>query len=330
MPPRTRVLGEEGIVTTPVGSTGSDKLTVLAIDDDEVDLQTIRRYLSKIEGFEHDLVECGDAENARKILAVRPIDVVLLDFRLGADNGLELLKTIRTSGATVPVIFLTGQGNEQIAREVARAGGDDYLTKKELTPEILGAAIHRVVESLSADQEQLGFDQMLHRMATEDHVTGLLKQHAFLAVLRQECARTERYDRPLTLMVVDIDSFAAVNTARGQDVGDQVLANIAVILRGILRTTDHFCRYEGDRFAVALTESNPAMALAAGERVCAYVRDREFPAGGGEPVRVTCSVSLVSIGSHDANADRAIIDAVAALAAAKQAGGDRVISAPTA
>ncbi len=303
-------------------------LTILGVDDDEVDLKTLRRYLAEIDGLDATLVECASAAEARRNLAKQPVDLIFLDFRLGADNGLELLKTIRTSGTTVPVVFLTGQGNERIAAEVARASGDDYLTKSDLSPAVLGESINRVMEAHTADQEQLGFDQMLHAMANEDHVTGLLKRHAFMDLLRQECARTERYKRPLSLLIVDLDRFAQVNETHGTEFGDRVLANMAVILRGVLRTTDHFCRYEGDRFAVALTETASELAVAASHRLREYVAKTPFSADGDREIAVTCSIGVKSVSAEDANAERALIDALAAMGQAKKAGGNQVVVAP--
>lgn len=304
---------------------GDTPLTILAVDDDEIDLQTIERYLGQIPDLKTDLITCGTASDARETIQSRQIDIAVLDFQLGADNGLELLKAIRTSGATVPVIFLTGHGDERIAREVARAGGDDYLTKRELTPEVLQESITRVLEKLTADQAQLGFDQMLHQMANRDQVTGLLKRHAFIDALRLECARSERYERPLSLLLVDLDRFGAVNDQWGHEAGDQLLGSMAVTLRGILRSTDHFCRYEGDRFAVALTETGKPLAAEAAERLRAYIEATPFSAGSGGEVRLTCSVGVAFIEAKDANAERALIDAGAAIAEAKSLGGNTVV-----
>lgn len=301
-------------------------LTILVVDDDEADVAMMQRYLSKSDAFSAQFAIANDAESARLTLAQQRIDVVLLDFRLGADSGLELLKMIRAAGATAPVIFLTGFGSEQLAAQVAREGANAYLSKDDLTEELLQATVSDVVTRCEAEQEQIGFDQALSRMATEDQVTGLLKRHAFQELLAQECARTERYERPLALLVLDLDGFQRVNEAKGRAAGDQILANTAVVMRGLMRTTDHFCRYEGDRFCVALTETNEALARNCAARLLDYVARTAFTVDGSAGISLTCSIGLTIIKPTDANAEGAIVDAMAALAEAKKAGGNRVVT----
>lgn len=306
----------------------ANPINILAIDDDPVDLQVLRRYLSKIDGLEFELLERTDSDGAHQALATQSIDLVFLDFRLGAENGLHVLKTLRSSGSTCPVIFLTGQGNERIAAEVRRAGGDDYLLKEDLSPESLKASMDFVLEAFAKEQEQIGFDQMLARMATVDQLTGLLKRHVFLERLSQECARAERYRRPLSLLAVDVDGFMNVVHDRGEAAADQILATMAVTLRGVLRTTDHFCRYEADRFLVALTETDRELALGAAARVTTHVRDSAYRADAGEPVDITCSVGVAVLDAEDPNAERALVDAFSAVARAKDRGGNCYVVLP--
>lgn len=301
------------------------RLNILAIDDDETDLALLQDMLEELDTLDFELATHTTAANGRRHLATQPTDLVFLDYRLGADDGLEVLRAIRQAGSTCPVIFLTGKGNEAIAAESRRAGSDDYLVKSELTPSRLGTSISYVLEEHAAEQEQQAFEDMLTRLATEDTVTGLLNRRSFMERFNGEIKRTERYGRPLCLMSIDLDKFAGVNEAYGRLAGDQLLATIAVILRGGLRTTDHFCRYRGDQFLVALTETGLDLGRGAAERVHRYVGETAFETTEGEQASLTATVALVVVHPDQADADRALIDALAAVGRGKAKGGDCVV-----
>ena len=302
-------------------------LRVVAIDDDDADLMILRRHMKQLTELRAEVTEARTPDEARTALARGAVDLVILDYHLGAEDGLDLLRDIRASGQMCPVIFLTGQGNEEVATQFKRAGGNDYLVKDELSPVTLRASIERVLAEHAAEQEQLGFEQSLIRMATEDRVTGLLNKNAFIELFVQELARAERYERPLTLMVMDLDGFHRVNEEVGTDGGDQLLASAAVVLRGLLRTTDHFCRFGADRFAVALTETGLDVAQPVAERVREYVQNTPFEGREGKPIALTCTIALKPIDVTNANVDRAIIDGFVAIGRAKAEGGNRVVVA---
>jgi len=168
---------------------------------------------------------------------------------------------------------------------------------------------------------------MLTRLASEDSVTGLLNRRSFMERFAGEIKRTERYERPLCLLAIDVDNFGRINDELGREAGDQILANIAVVLRGTLRTTDHFCRYRGDQFLVALTETDRALGVGAAERVHKYLRASAFAAGGEDQVAVTATVSLVVVDPANADPDRTLIDALATIGRGKANGGDCVVVA---
>ena len=131
------------------------RITVLAIDDDPGDLKILRRHLEAIPEWETELVAFNDWETARPELRRRTVDVILLDYLLGGETGLDILRQIRESGDERPVIVLTGQGNERIAAEITRAGADDYLIKGELTPDLLSRSIRYAIEYRQAEEDRL-------------------------------------------------------------------------------------------------------------------------------------------------------------------------------
>ena len=132
-------------------------LTIVAIDDDPVDLRLLSRNLEKIADFDTDVVSCRDWESARVEFQRLEVDVVLMDQLLGADRGVELIPKIRGAGVECPIILLTGQGSEEVVIEAMRAGAADYLSKSSLSPVSLRRSISNALEkhdlSLSVAQK---------------------------------------------------------------------------------------------------------------------------------------------------------------------------------
>ncbi|MEE8493631.1 MAG: HD domain-containing phosphohydrolase [Nitrospirales bacterium] len=116
-------------------------LDVCAIDDNEDDLYFLRRLLEKIPGRTISFRGFSDVDEGLTKLAIRPPDLVFLDFYIEGRTGLDILEEIRGSGVEAPVILLTGQGNERIAVEAMKGGAADYIPKGALTSETLQRAV---------------------------------------------------------------------------------------------------------------------------------------------------------------------------------------------
>lgn len=127
-----------------------DSLALLIIDDDEVDRMAVHRVLDKTE-LTFSLAEATSAEVALE-LTLDQFDCILLDYRLPDQDGLALVKRLRDTGSKVPLIVLTGHGDEQIAVELMKAGASDYLSKSKLSPEILQHMVRNAILVYRADQ----------------------------------------------------------------------------------------------------------------------------------------------------------------------------------
>ena len=119
------------------------QLNALVIDDDEQDFEILQRHLEKISEWTISATWLSHTSGLLNSKALREANIIFLDYLLGAQTGLETVKSIRSSGNILPIITLTGQGDEHIAVELLQAGADDYLIKSHLTP----ARIHRSINS---------------------------------------------------------------------------------------------------------------------------------------------------------------------------------------
>jgi signal transduction histidine kinase/CheY-like chemotaxis protein len=146
------------------GDAPAAALRVLVVDDDEVDRQAVRRGLARA-GVAAEVDEASGAADALAMVAVGRYDCVFLDYNIPGGDGLTLLKGIRQAGPQVPVVMLTGHGDEQVAVELMKAGAVDYVAKSGVTPERLAASLRYAVELARAEAETRAVQEELRASA---------------------------------------------------------------------------------------------------------------------------------------------------------------------
>ncbi|MGG6298189.1 ATP-binding protein [Leptolyngbya sp. AN02str] len=129
-----------------------ERYRVLVVDDDNVDRMAVRRAL-KTAGIAVDLSEAWDFSSAIETLKTQRFDCLFIDYRLPDKDGLELVRDLRHRGVQIPLIVLTGQGDEQVAVEMMKAGANDYLSKSRITPQNLARVLHSAVQIYQAQRE---------------------------------------------------------------------------------------------------------------------------------------------------------------------------------
>ncbi|MBD2518893.1 response regulator [Nostoc sp. FACHB-973] len=137
-----------------------ETLKILVVDDDEVDRMAVRRALIKA-GVQMNLSEVGDGNDAFSVLSSTTYDCVFLDYRLPDQDGLTLIQQIRASEIQVPLVVLTGQGDEQIAVELMKAGATDYLSKSRISSEILAHVLRNAIRVYRAEMQAALANQQL-------------------------------------------------------------------------------------------------------------------------------------------------------------------------
>jgi diguanylate cyclase (GGDEF)-like protein len=162
--------------------------------------------------------------------------------------------------------------------------------------------------------------------SARDGLTGVYNHRHFQEALQKELGRAERQNRPLTVLMLDIDDFKSVNDRYGHPVGDAILQRIVAEIRSEIRADmDLLARYGGEEFAVILPETPPGQAAEVAERIRRRIDERLFrPPESDEILRVTVSIGLATFPS-DAGTKRELIErADAALYRAKRGGKNAV------
>jgi len=160
----------------------------------------------------------------------------------------------------------------------------------------------------------------LRQQPGRDPVTGLPDARAFGARLTEELARARRHGMPLAVVTFDLDHFGALNERYGRKVGDEVLAEAALVLRLTLRESDVLARLGGDAFAALLPEADAAPARRAAERVRKALEEHHFP----RVSRITASAGIATSPRDGLEAVELMNAMDNALSVAKKSGGRRI------
>jgi diguanylate cyclase (GGDEF)-like protein len=160
--------------------------------------------------------------------------------------------------------------------------------------------------------------------ATVDPLTGIANRQAILRLVDEEIARAARYQRPLSVILADLDHFKRLNDAHGHQAGDLVLRHIGAILAGCVRTVDTAGRYGGEEFLVVLPETDADAAAAVAEKLRRIVAGSPVMLPDGGEICVTLSAGVAGGIGTVLRSDALVRDADAALYSAKALGRDQV------
>jgi diguanylate cyclase (GGDEF)-like protein len=168
--------------------------------------------------------------------------------------------------------------------------------------------------------------RIVEELSLTDPLTGLANRRHFDQKLANELARARRYQRPLALIVIDLDHFKMVNDQHGHPAGDEVLRQVAAALRRASRETDLPARFGGEEFALILPETELSFALLAGERLRMRIANESVRCSGAI-LAVTISAGVAGADGTSLPADAATLyhQADAALYRAKATGRNTVV-----
>ena len=285
-------------------------IKVLVVDDEEVICTLFATMLKQYNCYQ--VATTTDGHKVMDILRREPFDVVLLDMQMPAMTGIELLREITQIYEELPVIIITGYGTIEAAVEAMQAGAADFVTKP-VPAAVLNIRIQKVLEYARTQ-----------RLASTDGLTDLYNHRTFQQRLAHDVERANRYGRPLSLLMIDVDRFKLYNDMYGHPQGDRVLRDIAQLLREGSRTSDIVARYGGEEFALILPETDGASAQKIGNRL--RERVQHYPFAGEERLPGGHLTISVGVATHTPACTReALLQAAdAALYTAKRTGRNRV------
>jgi diguanylate cyclase (GGDEF)-like protein len=229
-------------------------MKVLAIEDDVGDARFLRACLTRQGLDAADLTHVSNMRDAIAAIGATAFDVVLLDLNLPDATGHECVERIQSANPEVPIVVLSGQGDEDFAVEILNRGVQDYLVKWEGDGRIILRSIRYAIERKRSESR-------LNYLASYDSLTGVPNRQYFQDHLDRVTRHATRYGRKLGVLFLDLDRFKIVNDTLGHKAGDRVLQVVVARLRSVIRSDDLLARLGGDEFAVLIEDVNGPLEL---------------------------------------------------------------------
>jgi diguanylate cyclase (GGDEF)-like protein len=282
-------------------------LRILVVDDKEIIRTTITQVL------EDDGYEVVNAVNGAEALALyekEHFPIVITDIYMPEMTGIDLLAAIRKIDEKTQVIVMTSYASVDSAIATIRSSAYDYLVKPFEDIELISNVVHRAAEKIRLQQQTERLIEMLKQkteqleqsnaklqsLATRDSLTGLYNHRYFQESLTAELNRAKRYQRPFSLLFIDLDFFKTFNDTHGHQQGDKLLNALSHLFLETFRKTDIVCRYGGDEFAVILPEEPNESARRIAAKL--HARVAEYPFEGREVMPQGCVTISIGIGTY--------------------------------
>jgi diguanylate cyclase (GGDEF)-like protein len=293
---------------------------ILIVDDEEDIRASLKDFLLD-NGYEVFTAENG--QQALEFLEHEQVDVVMSDLLMPRMDGIALTRSILEMGFETPVIIMTAYASIENAVEAMKAGAAEFVPKPFKFNHTL-FIIKKVLETKYL-QEMAKKSEYYKKLSTVDDLTDLFNYRAFKQTLETELKRHARYNRPLNLLMIDIDNFKKVNDSFGHLVGDQVLKQMAELLKKSVRACDHLARYGGEEFAVILPETTENEAYMVGERIVLTINEYKFETADVGPIgKLSVSVGLSAFPLDAVEPEDLIKKADQALYRGKKLGKNRI------
>lgn len=301
----------------------NETVALLYVEDNPSDIETVRRHLNKIDEIEADLDEAHTADDAHERLEEETYDIVMIDYRLSGENGLEFLEQLNRRNERIATIMLTGKGSEQLAAKSMRRGANDYLSKSDLSPSTLRYSINFVLKQIEEKNDRQEKISELQKKAELDELTGLHNRRALEERLNEETKRASRYGNALCLMMIDLDQFKPINDRYGHVTGDDVLKKTGEVILNITRESDYSARYGGDEFCVLSPQTHVNKAKTLADRLRRTLKER-LPEQLSGDEELTCSIGITEYHNSIDSPRTLIHEADKAMYTAKEMGGDQI------
>ncbi|MDR2215612.1 MAG: GGDEF domain-containing protein, partial [Nevskiaceae bacterium] len=218
-------------------------------------------------------VVIGRSNEADLVLASQSVS--RMHCRIWADGGSYRIRDLGATNVT--------RVNDTPLREDQTLSDGDQITVGDCT-----------LKFISQDSMEARYHEQIYQLAVSDTLTDLYNRRHFTEIAEKEIARAARHTRALSLCIIDVDLFKSINDRYGHVRGDEVLRQVAMLLRRHTRDDDIAARIGGEEFALLLPERGPNEAALLAERLREAVADTPF-ASGDAPLRITISIGVATL-----------------------------------
>lgn len=259
-------------------------MKILLVEDDSDDARFLRACLDREGAQDIELIRAALMQEAIQALHGDSFDVVLLDLHLPDATGRSCVERVQHVNPEVPIVVLSGLGDEDFAVEILNSGAQDYLVKWEGDGRIILRSIRYAIERKRTESR-------LNYLARYDSLTAVPNRQYFQDQLEQATRRARRGGKQLGLLFIDLDRFKSINDTLGHQVGDRLLCAVVNRLKSSVRSGDILARLGGDEFVVLVEDVRGPLELEAVAKNILTVFDNPFNLGDRH-VSITASIGI--------------------------------------
>lgn len=295
-------------------------LRVLLVEDSEDDAVLLKRELQRAQ-YEPSVLRVDTAVTMRRALQNQNWDVVVTDHNIPGFSSEEAIAIAIEIKPDIPVIIVSGSIGEDIAVAAMKMGAHDYIMKgnlKRLVP-----AIQRELREAEIRRSHRVAEATIRHLAYHDQLTGLVNRNEFDRHLNDALDSAKSKNISHVLLYLDLDQFKVINDTCGHQAGDELLSQLALLLREEVRGNDILARLGGDEFGLLLENCPIDKAKVIAEDLRGLIsnfrfvwRDKSFSIG--------VSIGMTRITKDAQGADELLSAADIACYAAKDLGRDRI------
>jgi diguanylate cyclase (GGDEF)-like protein len=294
-------------------------LRILLVEDSEDDAALLLRQLRR-GGYDPDCRRVDTGNDFESALRGENWDIVITDHNLPGYSSQATLAAVKRSGMDIPVLIVSGSIGEEIAVAAMKSGASDYIMKSNLAR--LVPAVEREMRETQNRHAHRVAQETLHHLALHDPLTGLANRHEFetrLAHALNEAGNGVQH----ALLYMDLDQFKVINDTCGHEAGDELLRQLAIVLRGPIREVDTLARLGGDEFGVLLQHCSLEHARQAAERMLHIIKDFRY-IWQDKTFSIGASIGLVMVAERNQTSSEVLRAADLACYAAKDKGRNRI------
>ena len=312
--------GTAGVAVDQLGRDGQ----ILLVEDRDRSAERILDTLKPDQRVEWE----KDAGQALLRLPDGGFDLMIVSLNLDGADGLRLCSQVRSLDRTrrLPIMVIVEPGEDARLLRALDMGVNDYIVRPVDSNELQARVRTQIKRKRYTDQLRTQLEETVE-MAVLDPLTSLHNRRYMTSHLRTLFEESAQRGKPLSLLLLDIDYFKAVNDSHGHDAGDSVLREFASRVRRNIRGIDLACRLGGEEFVVVMPDTDLVKASLVGERLRQCIAAAPFYAGERiGTLQVTASVGVASLEFPDDTPELILKRADQALYCAKRDGRNRVVS----
>jgi len=295
------------------------RLRLLLVEDSEDDAMLLKRELTR-GGYMPEIRRVDCQQSLLDALDDGDWDLVITDHNLPGFSSSKAMDMVNDVSQDIPVIIVSGSIGEDVAVAAMKTGAQDYIMKDNLHR--LVPAIERELREAENRKASRIAQETINHMAYHDALTGLSNRHEFENRINHAIGTAEAGIDAHVLIYLDLDQFKIINDTCGHHAGDELLRQLAVLLKDTIRKGDCLSRLGGDEFGILLESCTLERSELVANKILQIISDFRFM-WEGKAFTIGASMGIVAIDTQSKNVSDVLRNADIACYVAKDRGRNR-------